>query len=75
MKLFNGAKLSYDDSVFDAVIFIDVLHHADNHAQLLREAIRVSKGVLIIKDHLCKGRLAFWILVFMDWVELLNIEN
>ncbi|MFC1793236.1 class I SAM-dependent methyltransferase [Planctomycetota bacterium] len=68
VKLFDGANIPYGDNVFDAVIFVDVLHHTDNHAQLLREALRVSKGAVIVKDHICKGCLAFWILVFMDWV-------
>ena len=68
VKLFDGANIPFDDGVFDAVTFVDVLHHTDNHAQLLREAFRVSKGPVIVKDHICSGRLAFVILAFMDWV-------
>lgn len=68
VKLFDGANMPFGDCVFDAVIFIDVLHHTDNHAQLLREALRVSKGAVIVKDHICTGRIAFGILAFMDWV-------
>jgi SAM-dependent methyltransferase len=68
VKLFDGANMPFGDRVFDAVIFIDVLHHADNHAQLLREALRVSRGPVIVKDHICTGRFAFVILAFMDWV-------
>jgi len=68
VKLFDGANIPFDDGVFDAVTFVDVLHHTDNHAQLLKEAFRVSKGPVIVKDHICSGRLAFVILEFMDWV-------
>jgi SAM-dependent methyltransferase len=68
VKLFDGVNIPFDDEVFEAVIFVDVLHHTNNHSQLLREALRVSEGDVIVKDHVCNGRIAFWILVFMDWV-------
>lgn len=68
VKLFDGANMPFSDGVFDAVIFVDVLHHTDNQTQLLREAFRVSKSYVIVKDHICTGRRAFVILAFMDWV-------
>ena len=68
VKLFDGANIPFDDGVFEAVILVDVMHHTNNHAQLLKEALRVSKGDVIIKDHICTGRIVFWILAFMDWI-------
>jgi len=68
VKVFDGANIPFGDGVFDAVILVDVLHHTDNHAHLLREAFRVCKGPVIIKDHICSGRFDFLILAFMDWV-------
>lgn len=68
VKQFDGANIPFNDGVFEAVIFVDVLHHTNNHAQLLKEALRVSKSDVIVKDHICNGRIAFGILAFMDWV-------
>lgn len=68
VKLFDGVNIPFDDGVFETVIFVDVLHHTNNHSQLLKEALRVSRNNVIVKDHICTGRIAFWILAFMDWV-------
>jgi len=68
VKQFDGVNIPFDDGVFEAVIFVDVLHHTNNHARLVSEARRVSKGDVIVKDHICTGLFTFWILAFMDWV-------
>ena len=63
---FDGHKIPFTDKSFDVVMLVDVLHHADDPFALLREAARVTRGRLIIKDHLLKGLLARETLVFMD---------
>jgi SAM-dependent methyltransferase len=63
---FDGETLPYDDAAFDAVMFVDVLHHTDNAASLLREAARVAP-MLVVKDHLTDGALAQPTLRAMDW--------
>jgi SAM-dependent methyltransferase len=68
VSLFDGSRLPYADGSFDTVMFVDVLHHTDDPAVLLREAARVSTGKLLIKDHMRKGLLAGPTLYFMDWV-------
>jgi SAM-dependent methyltransferase len=65
---FDGAHIPFAAQTFDAVLFIDVLHHADDSAALLREASRVTRGVVIIKDHNRDGVLAAQTLRFMDAV-------
>lgn len=77
VKVFDGSNIPFDDKTFDAAVFVDVLHHTDEYTQLLNEALRVSKGPVIIKDHICKTRFAFVILAFMDWVgnESLGIRS
>jgi len=65
---FDGLKLPFDDRSFDAVTFVDVLHHTDDPAILLREAARVSRKAVIIKDHTMDGLLAYGTLRLMDWV-------
>lgn len=42
---------SIPDNHFDLVIIIDVLHHTEDYAPILKEAVRVSKSRVIIKDH------------------------
>jgi SAM-dependent methyltransferase len=60
--------LPYDDRSFDAVLFVDVLHHADDPARLLAEGVRTARRFVIIKDHCQNGVAAGPTLRFMDWV-------
>ena len=64
---FDGNLIPFDAESFDAVIFVDVLHHTSNPANLVKEAKRVSRDVIVIKDHTKKGLLANLTLRFMDW--------
>ena len=68
VERFDGHRLPFDDKNFDAVIFVDVLHHTDDPMVLLREAKRVARRVIILKDHTAESALANLILRFMDWV-------
>lgn len=65
---FDGLRLPFADGSFDVVMFVDVLHHADDAMALLREARRVARQAILIKDHPCNGFLADPTLRFMDWV-------
>lgn len=65
---FDGASLSFPDGSFDVCLFVDVLHHTQDPAILLREAVRVSRSFLLIKDHLDENFPDHFILRFMDWV-------
>jgi SAM-dependent methyltransferase len=68
VDLFDGVRIPFEDSSFDAVLFSDVLHHTDDPAVLLREARRVASKWLLIKDHYKNGLAAGLRLRFMDWV-------
>ena len=63
---FDGVHLPYPDRSWDVVLFVDVIHHAAEQEDLLREAARVAGKHLILKDHLLQGWLAGPTLRFMD---------
>jgi SAM-dependent methyltransferase len=65
---FDGKTLPQADAAQDAVMFVDVLHHTENPVVLLREATRVSRRWILIKDHYRNGPGARLTLRFMDWV-------
>ena len=68
VKPFDGRKIDEADRSFDCVMFVDVLHHAEDGAGLIGEARRVARRCLVIKDHTKDGFLAGPTLRFMDWV-------
>jgi SAM-dependent methyltransferase len=67
VKNFDGINLPYPDSSFDGATLIDVLHHTRDPLLLLREAARVSRRWLIVKDHVVQGVAAVWRLRLMDY--------
>jgi SAM-dependent methyltransferase len=65
---FDGVHLPFADRSFDGCLFVDVLHHTDDPAILLREAARISQSFLLVKDHTCENALDNVTLRSMDWV-------
>ena len=63
---FDGQMIPYENRSFDGVMFIDVLHHTADPMILLREALRVARHALVIKDHTRDGVLAGPTLRLMD---------
>lgn len=67
MQLYDGVRIPYADRTFDVVILAEVLHHEQDPDRLLRESIRISRRLLIIKDHQLNGPLAWLRLSLLDW--------
>jgi len=65
---FDGSSLPFPEASFDVCLFVDVLHHTQDPAILLREAARVSRTLVLLKDHLDENFLDDMTLRFMDWV-------
>src|SRR5262249_45553505 len=68
VETFDGNSIPYGDRSFDVVMFVDVLHHTGQPMTLLREAVRVARQAILIKDHLVEGTFAHSTLQLMDWV-------
>jgi SAM-dependent methyltransferase len=68
VAIFDGSHIPFPARSFDVVMFVDVLHHTLDPMVLLREAVRVARRGLVIKDHVAKGILAKARLRLMDYV-------
>jgi SAM-dependent methyltransferase len=68
VRYFDGKRIDSPDGSYDAVMFVDVLHHTDDPEVLVKEAARVARQSVVIKDHTKNGLLAGPTLSFMDWV-------
>lgn len=64
---YEEKRFPFDDGSYDAVIVADVLHHEGDAEALLRECIRVSRRLVIIKDHQISGPLAYPRICLIDW--------
>ena len=63
---FDGRTIPFADESFDVVLFVDVLHHTNKPEILLREAARVARDAIVLKDHTREGIAAETTLRFMD---------
>lgn len=68
VELYDGVRLPSIDGAFDWVVLSDVVHHSADAAQLMREASRVARQGLVIKDHLAENPLDTATLLAMDVV-------
>lgn len=68
VKKYDGRALPFPDNSFDTVITVDVLHHTTQPEIVLKEAKRVTKKYIIVKDHYRKN---FWdvcLLRYADYI-------
>ena len=66
VQMYDGLRIPHADRSFDAVTVVDVLHHCTDPAAVLREALRVAKQRVVIKDHFAFGPVSRKILYLMD---------
>ena len=66
MVRFDGRRLPFADRSFDVALLSNVLHHTGDQLAVLREVCRVTRGTVIIKDHLSRNLFDRWRLAFLD---------
>ena len=49
-EIYDGKRLPYNNDSFDTALILTVLHHTPNPKEILLEAKRVSKRIVIIED-------------------------
>jgi ubiquinone/menaquinone biosynthesis C-methylase UbiE len=64
---FDGIKIPFEDNAFDFALLVDVLHHAEDPMLVLRDANRVARRGVVVKDHVKHGVVSWYTLRFMDW--------
>ena len=67
VEAYDGVTIPYGDGAFDVVILADVLHHEPDPHRLISECARVSRRLLVIKDHKVEGPLARQRISLLDW--------
>lgn len=68
VEKYDGYHINKPDNSVPTTMMIDVLHHTEKPELVLKEAVRVSKKYIIIKDHLLHGRISYAKLKAMDYV-------
>ena len=64
---YDGATLPFGDNFFDVVMLVDVVHH-DDARKVLKEAKRVSRKYILVKDFYWKNKFEFFLLKFTDYL-------
>lgn len=67
-KIYDGKKLPYKSNSFDVVVSTDVLHHINDIPKMTKELARVSRNLVIIKDHRVYGKLSYYMICLSDYV-------
>jgi SAM-dependent methyltransferase len=66
VQIYDGLEIPHADEAFDAVTLVDVLHHCSEPGAVLKEALRVARLRVVIKDHFGFGPISRGILYLMD---------
>jgi len=64
---FDGKTLLFQSKSFDTTLLLTVLHHAENPLKVLHEAMRVTKGRIIIIESICFNQEHRRLNMLLDW--------
>jgi len=71
-RLFDGKHIPFKDNEFDVAIIIVSLHHCDNPYEVIQEAARVAKRVIVFED-IYTSPLHLKVISTYDW--LMNVRK
>lgn len=54
---YDGKRIPFGSRSFGTVACVDTPHHATSPVDVLREASRVSQGLVLVKDRFCENLL------------------
>lgn len=70
---YNGIKLPFRDRSYDTTIVYFVLHHAENAEAVIKEALRVTRGHVIVVESVYEQTWDLKLLTFLDvWANRLR---
>jgi SAM-dependent methyltransferase len=58
LQQYDGCRIPFHADSFDVIVFSNVLHHTRNQREVLREAVRVGRRQILIKDHVYQSPLS-----------------
>ncbi|MBK5970948.1 Demethylrebeccamycin-D-glucose O-methyltransferase [Thiorhodovibrio litoralis] len=65
---YDGCIFPFPDNAFDLVLCADMLHHTESPQVTLREAARVARAWVIVKDHVVENWWERAIMTALDWI-------
>lgn len=63
---YDGQNFPFHDKSFDCVLIIDVLHHTQSPDRVIKEAKRVARETILVKDHYWETALDHLLLRWAD---------
>lgn len=70
-EIYDGKRMPFKNDTFDIALILTVLHHTSNHEEIVLEAKRVAKRIIIIED-IYRNTIQKYLTYFMD--SLVNFE-
>jgi SAM-dependent methyltransferase len=70
--IYDGTRIPFADKSYDTSLLVTMLHHTPNPEAVIREAIRVTRGKLVIMEDIYRNNLQRRLTFFAD--SLVNLE-
>jgi ubiquinone/menaquinone biosynthesis C-methylase UbiE len=72
--VYNGNQMPFEDKKFDKALLITVLHHTENPLEVLKEAKRIAKEIIMIED-IYRNLFQQYLTYFMDTLVNFGFSN
>lgn len=69
LRVYDGKRVPFPDEAFDLTLLVFVLHHNPDPRPILQEALRVSRGGLVIVENDVRGALRKTVTRWIDSIE------